>query len=73
MTDHDDGGGVDAEQINFIAFKLAWPFLPTMMWSCTATPSGPAVDDRFGHLDIGLRRGRIAEGMIVYEDHCGGG
>jgi hypothetical protein len=28
--------------INFSAFGLACPSLPTMMWSCTAIPSGPA-------------------------------
>jgi hypothetical protein len=29
-----------ANQINFSPFKLACPSLPTMMWSCTAMPSG---------------------------------
>jgi hypothetical protein len=28
--------------IGFSAFKLACPSLPTMMWSCTAMPSGRA-------------------------------
>jgi hypothetical protein len=30
-------------QISFIPFKLACPFLPTMMWSCTEMPSGVAM------------------------------
>ncbi len=30
-------------QISFIPFKLACPFLPTMMWSCTEIPSGVAM------------------------------
>ena len=30
-------------QISRIPFRLAWPFLPTMMWSCTAMPSGLAI------------------------------
>jgi len=30
-------------QINRIPFKLACPFLPTMMWSCMAMPSGLAI------------------------------
>lgn len=37
------GRGGDPEQsvqISFRPFKLACPFLPTMMWSCTAIPSG---------------------------------
>lgn len=29
------------DYISFIHFKLAWPVLPTMMWSCT--PSGVAI------------------------------
>ncbi len=29
--------------INFNPFKLACPFLPTMMWSCTAIPNGAAI------------------------------
>ena len=29
-------------QISFSPFKLAWPSLPTMMWSCTEMPSGLA-------------------------------
>jgi hypothetical protein len=34
-----------------------------MMWSCTEMPSGVAdVDDRFRHLDIGLRMRQIAGG-----------
>src|SRR5258708_39862966 len=33
----------DEAQISFIPFKLACPFLPTMMWSCTEMPSGPAM------------------------------
>ena len=28
--------------ISFMPFRLAWPPLPTMMWSCTAMPSGRA-------------------------------
>ena len=28
------------------------------------------IDDRLGHLDIGLRRGRIAGGMVVHQDDC---
>jgi hypothetical protein len=32
-----------ARHINFIPFKLACPFLPTMMWSCTEKPSGAAM------------------------------
>ncbi|MEH2493686.1 hypothetical protein V1294_000165 [Bradyrhizobium sp. AZCC 1678] len=28
--------------ISRIPFKLACPFLPTMMWSCTEMPSGVA-------------------------------
>lgn len=31
------------------------------------------VDDRFGHLDVGLRWRRIPGGMIVHQDHGGGG
>ena len=27
------------------------------------------VDDRFGHLDVGLRRRGIAGGMVVHENH----
>ena len=27
-----------------IPFRLACPSLPTMMWSCTAMPSGRAID-----------------------------
>jgi len=30
-------------QISRIPFRLACPFLPTMMWSCTAMPSGVAI------------------------------
>jgi hypothetical protein len=30
-------------QISRIPFKLACPFLPTMMWSCTEMPSGEAM------------------------------
>jgi hypothetical protein len=29
-----------ADGISFSPFRLAWPFLPTMIWSCTAMPSG---------------------------------
>src|SRR5262245_23926014 len=29
-----------ANQISLSPFKLAWPSLPRMMWSCTAMPSG---------------------------------
>jgi hypothetical protein len=29
----------DDRHISFSPFKLAWPSLPTMMWSCTAMPS----------------------------------
>jgi hypothetical protein len=29
-------------QISFNPFKLAYPSLPTMMWSCTEMPSGDA-------------------------------
>ena len=28
------------DQISFSPFRLACPFLPTMMWSCTEMPSG---------------------------------
>ena len=52
-------------QISCIPFKLACPFLPTMMWSCTEMPSGD-LDDRLGHMDIGLRERRIAGGMVVH-------
>jgi hypothetical protein len=55
-------------QINRIPFKLACPFLPTMMWSCTAIPERLGdVDDRFRHLDIGLRRRRIATRMVMQD------
>ena len=30
-------------QISRMPFRLAWPFLPTMMWSCTEMPSGFAM------------------------------
>ena len=30
-------------QISFSPFRLAWPSLPTMMWSCTEMPSGLAI------------------------------
>jgi hypothetical protein len=55
------------DQISFSPFMLAWPLLPTMMWSCTEMPSGVAMSTIAGHLDIGLRRGRIAGGVIVHE------
>ena len=29
--------------ISFNPFKLACPFFPTMMWSCTEMPSGAAM------------------------------
>ena len=32
-----------AAQISRNPFKLAWPPLPTMMWSCTDIPSGAAI------------------------------
>ena len=32
------------------------------------TQRGCDVDDRFRHLDVGLRRGRIAGGMVVHQD-----
>ncbi len=35
--------GLSRPQINRIPFRLAWPFLPTMMWSCTEMPSGLAM------------------------------
>ncbi len=35
--------GFPAFKINRIPFKLACPFLPTMMWSCTEMPSGAAM------------------------------
>ncbi len=34
---------IEQPQISRIPFKLAWPALPTMMWSCTAMPSGAAM------------------------------
>ena len=37
------GVGLPRRQINRIPFKLACPFLPTMMWSCTEMPSGVAI------------------------------
>jgi hypothetical protein len=32
----------DRYYTSFSPFKLAWPSLPTMMWSCTEIPSGLA-------------------------------
>src|SRR5437016_2342703 len=37
------GSGLPCHHISFIPFKLACPFLPTMMWSCTEMPSGLAM------------------------------
>jgi hypothetical protein len=52
---------------------LAWPFLPMMMWSCTAMPSGPRrLDDGFRHVDIGARGRRISRWVVVHEDDRGG-
>ena len=34
---------------------------------------GGDVDDRFRHLDVGLRRRRIAGGVVVHQDDGGGG
>jgi hypothetical protein len=47
-------------------FKLACPFLPTTMWSCTAMPSELAMSmTGLGHLDVGLRERGIAGGVVV--------
>jgi len=55
------------DHISFSPFRLACPFLPTMMWSCTATPSGRTMSTIPGHPDIGLRRGGIAAVVVVHE------
>ena len=61
-----------AASINRSPLKLAWPSLPTMMWSCTEMPSGFATST----IDCVIwmsarRRRRVARRMIVHQDHRG--
>src|SRR5580692_1972988 len=48
FVNHEQKCGAGARQdsgghISRIPFRLACPFLPTMMWSCTEIPSGAAM------------------------------
>jgi hypothetical protein len=43
--------------INFIAFRLACPSLPTMRWSCTAIPSGLAISTIAFVISMSAREG----------------
>jgi hypothetical protein len=59
-------------QISFIPFRLAWPFFA----DDDVVVHGNAqrccdVDDRLGHLDVGLRGCRVAGRMVVHQDYGG--
>ena len=63
-------GKLDRVQISFSPFRLAWPSLPTMMWSCTEIPSGFGHrDDLLRHLNVGARWCRIAGRVIVHQNN----
>src|SRR5215475_1313289 len=50
-------GVATSSHISFSAFRLAWPSLPTVRWSCTEMPSGPHdFGDRPRYLNVGARR-----------------
>ena len=50
-------GVATSSHISFSAFRLAWPSLPTMRWSCTAIPSGRATSTIARVMSMSAREG----------------
>ena len=60
-----------SSHISFSALRLAWPFLPTMRWSCTAMPSGRATSTIARVMSMSAREGvGSPEGWLCKSKSC---
>jgi hypothetical protein len=60
-----------SSHISFSAFKLAWPSLPTMRWSCTEMPSGRATSTIARVMSMSAREGvGSPEGWLCKSKPC---